>query len=89
MRRVLLDRARHRHARLSLTLADARWNLTLRPALGLAGELDVVVGSAALHQSKPDPEIFRRTALLPGASCPECAFVDDEPRHVVTAEPSG
>lgn len=54
-------------------------------ALGLVGEFDVTVNSADLHRAKPDPWILRRTARLLGASCVDCAFVDDEPRHVVAA----
>ena len=54
-------------------------------ALGLAEAFDVIVNSADLHRSKPDPEVFRWTARLLGVSCAECAFVDDEPRHVLAA----
>jgi putative hydrolase of the HAD superfamily len=58
-------------------------------ALGLANEFDVIVNSADLHRSKPDPRIFRWTARLLGVSCVACAFVDDEPRHVVAAADVG
>lgn len=53
--------------------------------LELAGEFDVIVNSADVHRSKPDPGIFRWTARLLGVACADCAFVDDEPRHVVAA----
>ena len=58
-------------------------------ALGLATEFDVIANSADLHRSKPDPGIFRLTARLLGASCADCVFVDDEPRHVVAARAVG
>jgi HAD superfamily hydrolase (TIGR01509 family) len=48
-------------------------------------ELDVIVSSADLRRSKPDPRVFRWTARALGISCADCAFVDDEPRHVAAA----
>ena len=51
---------------------------------GIRPLLDVVTVSGDHHVSKPDPEIFRRTAAWLGVPCECCLFVGDHPLNDVT-----
>lgn len=64
----------------------------LRPdleALGLAGEVDVVVSSWELKVHKPAPEFFHRACELIGEQPKHVLFVDDDDRVVRGARAAG
>ncbi len=57
--------------------------------LGLAGEVDVVFGTAELGVAKPDPAVFRLVCGRLGVQPGQCGFVDDAAGHVAAAEAVG
>ena len=64
----------------------------LRPdldALGLAGEVDVVISSWELRVHKPAPEFFARACELIAAEPKHVLFVDDDDRAVRGARAAG
>ncbi|WP_433297053.1 HAD family hydrolase [Actinoplanes sp. CA-030573] len=64
----------------------------LRPdleALGLAGEVDVVISSWELKVHKPAPEFFARSCELIGMAPERVLFVDDDDRVVRGARAAG
>lgn len=64
----------------------------LRPdleALGLAGEVDVVISSWELKVHKPAPEFFERSCELIGVTSERVLFVDDDDRVVRGARAAG
>ncbi|MFG1953310.1 HAD family hydrolase [Micromonospora sp. NPDC048830] len=58
-------------------------------ALGLVGELDVVVNSSAIGVHKPAPEYFRAACEALGTPPKRVLFVDDEDRAVSGARAAG
>jgi putative hydrolase of the HAD superfamily len=58
-------------------------------ALGLTGELDVIVNSSVLGVAKPGPEFFARAGELVGVPPRDCLVVDDSARVVRGARAAG
>ncbi len=58
-------------------------------ALGLVGEVDVVVNSAELGHAKPSGEFFRTACDLLGVPAKMCLCCDDSERHVRGARAAG
>jgi putative hydrolase of the HAD superfamily len=80
-------RAGGRRAGLATNATDR-----LRPdldALGLAGEVDVVISSWELKVHKPAPEFFRQACELIGEQPKHVLFVDDDDRVVRGARAAG
>ncbi|WP_019855358.1 HAD-IA family hydrolase [Actinopolyspora mortivallis] len=59
------------------------------PEVAGAGVLDVMVLSAEVGTSKPDPAIYHLTAESLGVSPRNCVFVDDVARNVEAAVRTG
>jgi putative hydrolase of the HAD superfamily len=57
-------------------------------ALGLAGEVDLVVNSSVIGIHKPAPEFFARACEAVGVTAPWTFFVDDEDRVIRAARAS-
>jgi len=57
--------------------------------LGLAGEVDVVFGTAELGVAKPDPAVFRLVCGRLGVQPGQCGLVDDTAGHVAAARAVG
>lgn len=84
----VLDIVRHARPQLRVVLfanATSRLGDDL-DRLGLTDEVDGVMSSAELGLTKPDPDVFSRTALRNGLMFSEIAFVDGSPENVATAE---
>ena len=85
---AVLDRLRGR-VRLGL-LSNAGSGARRRlEELGVAARFDDVVCSGDVGLAKPDPAIFRLAASRLGLPPSDCAFVDDQERHVVAARGVG
>jgi len=56
---------------------------------GLAGEFDLIVGSATEGVMKPDPEIYWRALARLGRAPVEAVFIDDAPANVAGARAVG
>lgn len=67
------------------TNATSRLGDDLR-RLALTDEVDGVMSSSELGLTKPDPDVFSRTALQHGMMFSEIAFVDRSSENVATAE---
>ncbi|GAB4409855.1 MAG: hypothetical protein Kow00123_23320 [Anaerolineales bacterium] len=62
---------------------------SLLSELGLLDLFDFVVISAEVGLRKPDPEIFRLTAIIAEVDIGECLLVDDKERNTRAAEAAG
>jgi putative hydrolase of the HAD superfamily len=58
-------------------------------AAGVSAEVDVVLSSARLGITKPDPAIFRVAAQAMEAEPAQCLFIDDQSSNVVGAREAG
>lgn len=84
----VLDIVRHARSQLRVVLftnATSRLGDDL-DRLGLTDEVDGVMSSAELGLTKPDPDVFSRTALQNGLMFSEIAFVDGSSENIATAE---
>jgi putative hydrolase of the HAD superfamily len=71
-----------------LTNATTRLRADLAGA-GLTDAFDAVASSAELGVAKPDPEVYRRAAVLAGVEPQACVLVDDTLAHIEGAAAAG
>ena len=88
--RRLIDYARHRGLRLAaLTNDSVELSAARQRALQASGRFALIVVSAAIGITKPDPRVYRSVlsslAVQPG----ECLFVDDRAENVDAARGLG
>ena len=76
--------ARQRARVCLVTNATTRLDSDLN-ALGIRGEFDCIVNSAAIGSAKPDAMIFERSLSLVGTAAQHAVFVDDQKINVQAA----